>query len=334
MKISNQHTEVEIQSLGAMIKLLQFKLPNGSTVEPLFTAPWSNDIDCDFDNLSPIIQYLAGEWPCVPFGGPGNPDNLPSNWKPVITEDWDGYPHGYSSNHDWRISKPAANHLVAEISYPANSPIDKLERHIRLDPAKPAIDLELVIYTKNEVQLPVGLHPVFDLKNCITGDCHLDISSETRFWSLPVELEPGKSLFALGQENKPLEQLLSFEGKAIDALSIPLQQTGEDLLMLTNTKGNVGLVYPKKNYRIDLYWDTDLLPNCILWYSNGGRMNYPWLGRINALGIEPVVSAFDFGLGYSLSKETPLAKNDIPTYLQFEANSKKSIKSRIDLSLI
>jgi hypothetical protein len=116
-----------------------------------------------------------------------------------------------------------------------------------------------------------------------------------------------------------LEQLRSCDGDLVDAGKVPLASDTEDLLMLTDPGGKITLELPEKGYAATVEWDTNALPCCALWFSNGGREMYPWNGRISAIGIEPVASAFGFGQTHSLSSETPLADQGIATAIEVKA---------------
>ena len=56
------------------------------------------------------------------------------------------------------------------------------------------------------------------------------------------------------------------------------------------------LIHREEGYRVVLQWDTQALPSCLLWISNGGRQAWPWSRRHHALGVEPVCACFDEGV--------------------------------------
>ena len=135
MKLANRHASIEVQSMGAMICSAVFHLGDGRTVSPFFRAPWKGVDDPRKAALPPLLRDLGAEWVCVPFGGPGARADLPSDWQPdPAIVDWDGHPHGLSSNHDWQLAKLGTGTLRAEILYPPETPIVRLVREIWLDP--------------------------------------------------------------------------------------------------------------------------------------------------------------------------------------------------------
>ena len=50
-----------------------FKLANGATVQPYFLSPWQ-ERKPDLSSI-PLLQYLRGDFFCLPFGGNGEPVN-------------------------------------------------------------------------------------------------------------------------------------------------------------------------------------------------------------------------------------------------------------------
>jgi hypothetical protein len=58
---------------------------------------------------------------------------------------------------------------------------------------------------------------------------------------------------------------------------------------------------------VGLWWDSGDLPDLMLWISNGGRINFPWMSRHLAIGAEPVNSLFDLGRVAQAPQGHPLA---------------------------
>jgi hypothetical protein len=58
---------------------------------------------------------------------------------------------------------------------------------------------------------------------------------------------------------------------------------------------------------VGLWWDSAQLPDLMLWISNGGRINFPWMSRHLAIGAEPVNSLFDLGRVAQAPQGHPLA---------------------------
>lgn len=309
--------EVSLQSLGGMLGPVTFRLPGGKKVRPLHIAPWENE---DLSDQPPILQRLRGEWLCVPFGMRPN-EQLPELWQGVDgSEHCDpagAYPHGFGSNHHWRISAPEPLVLTGEIGYPETSAIARLRRTIIATPDKPELTIELAISARSRCSLPIGLHPVFALPNR-PGAMRFDAGEYDAVWTHPLDEHPGLSIFEPGKIFADLSQAPRRDGSVINACSLPFGSPSESLLLLTHTAGSVGLVNTVENYRTELEWDPQVFPSLMLWISNRGRQARPWLGRHLAIGIEPVRAAFDLGQSVSASSN-PLSRVGIPTVWHFGA---------------
>ncbi|MCY4259747.1 MAG: hypothetical protein OXC91_05750 [Rhodobacteraceae bacterium] len=313
MKLTNMHGAVSLQALGAMLHDCVFKL-NGKQVRPLYDPPWRSDHGGNLDALPPILRKMGSEWPCVPFGRTQEQLQLPTEWD--VSEsaaDWDSWVHGYSSNSDWQLEQLNARTLRATIHYPEQTPILHLERTVELLEDMPGIALSLTIHAHRETRFPLGLHPILSMAGAASGTLRLAVPDHARVWSFPVDVEPGRGHFSPSQQDCPPGQVRTSTGDITDIRLLPPEGRTEDLLLLTRTDGAVGLVNAAQGYTTTVRWDTEHLPGCLLWISNGGRDAYPWNGRVQALGVEPVASAFDLGMAHSLAHDTPLARHGLQT---------------------
>jgi|LGOV01.1.fsa_nt_gb galactose mutarotase-like enzyme len=322
MRLKNEDITLDVQSLGAAVVGCTFRLPNGETVNPFFANPWQDDSETELSTLPPLLRNLSGEWPCVPFGTPSIRQGLPSDWQlDEATGDWNAEAHGFGSHHDWDLEKLDNTCLRAEISYPVSSPVRRLTRTIRLDPGRLRLNFSLQIDVRETVRLPIGVHPVFDLSHSAPESCQLRVKGAGTVWTFPMDTEPGRSHFAPDQRGASIGRLHSIDGKIFDATQVPFSAPCEDLLMLTNPNGCVTLELPNKGYAVSVEWDPSTFPSCVLWYSNGGRQEYPWNGRIQAIGIEPVAAPFDLGLQQCLSDKNPLKAANVQSSILIEANT-------------
>jgi len=147
--------EATMQSLGAMLAPIVFRLPSGREVQPMQIAPWADE--AGGEELPGVLRRLRGEWPCVPFGV--TPDRSPSDWPQHLRPEPDEEAHGHGSNHEWQLDGA----LVARIAYPAASPVVRLERRVAPVIGEARVDIELTIVARRGCRLPIGLHPTFRL---------------------------------------------------------------------------------------------------------------------------------------------------------------------------
>jgi len=314
VRFAGSHVSGEVQSLAGMAGPILFDLGGERLVSPLAVAPWSDDPPEELARVEPLLQRLRGEWPCVPFGVPQTRTDLPSDWQPpAVATPWHTQAHGFSSHHDWQFDSTSEGRVDLSIAYPADHPIARLERSVSARPGQPAVDFRLTIHPRRDVELPIGLHPVFRLPD-EPGAARLVLPAQARAWTFPVDVEPGRSALAPDQRDQPPAALNR------DITRLPFAQPSEDLVLLTGTGGRVALENHVEGYRAILTWDAEALPSCLLWMSNGGRQFYPWNGRFRAIGIEPISGPFDLGLAHALNRNSPLARKGIRTSTALKAN--------------
>lgn len=333
LSMSWDRGEASLQSLGAMLGPVSLRLEDGRSVSPLHVAPWQNE---DMADQPPILQRLRGEWPCVPFGiAPDRP--LPGRWQeaqqqPVAPDPAFEHPHGYGSNHHWQITANSENELYAEIEYPKTSAIKSLQRRIVGTYNKAELVFELTITTRRDCEIPIGLHPCFALPE-MPGAMRLDPGAYSGVWTHPLDEHQPLSLFAEDRHFNDLARLTDRYGRPVDATALPFKRQSENLLLLTDVQGKLVLDNLEQKYRTVLEWDRDIFPSLMLWISNRGRSERPWLNRHLALGAEPVRAAFDLGAGISAASN-PLNQAHVPTAWGFCAGESLTTRYSITVSTL
>jgi hypothetical protein len=314
------HGEGEVQTLGGMLGPVRFRLPGGHIVSPFHVAPWGDEPGAR--ELPGILRGLRGEWPCVPFGVERQAP-LAGEWAglPGAAAN-DQPPHGHAANADWTFG----DDLSLGITYPADSPVARLERQIRPDPAAPAIDIALAVHVRRDVSLPIGLHPTFRVP-----DSGVVIESASGGMTFPAAVEEGVSLLAEGVVFDRLDRVPLRAGGYGDLSRLPLAEATEELVQLTRPEGQVALSCPAEGYRVRMTWDATHFPGLAIWVSNRGRSAPPWSGRHQAVGLEPVCAAFDLGTGIS-ARPNPLSRRGHPTSRAFRAAEVFTTVLRIEVS--
>ncbi len=301
----------EVQALGGMLGPLHFRLDAERELQVMHVAPWSGTTDSLA--LPGILRRMRGEWPCVPFGRIDLPPDLPPGWEPLALDD--AWAHGYSSNHRWECDYQSSDRVSLAIEYPAGSPIARIERHVRAVADAPALDIDLVIWSRQSVRLPAGLHPTFRLPQP-NGRVRLELGSHEGIFTYPSRSAGAISHLRPDTRSESLDAMAGANG-AIDLSHLPLGADSEELLQV-RAVGNdraapFSLHYLDYDARVGLWWDTRQFPDLMLWLSNRGRPEFPWDGRHLALGAEPVNSVFDLGqvarppLGHPLADRTGIA---------------------------
>ena len=319
------HGRLTVQDLGAMLGPVVFRLPDGRRVSPLHVAPWAEEPQAA--SLPGILRALRGDFACVPFGADRALD-LAGDWAPLSrpAPETPGAPHGLSSNAVWEMQEDG---LRLTLAYPEDSPIALLERVILPDPAGPAIDMVLTLHIRRDCRLPIGLHPVFRLP-----DSGLQIEAGPRGgMTFPGALEPGVSRLAPAARFASLAAVPLALGGVADLSRLPLPHATEELVQLTDAGGQATLTWPEEGFRAHLTWDAGHFPDLILWLSNRGRAAFPWNGRHQALGLEPVCAAFDLGAGIS-ARPNPLQTATHPTARSFRAGEVFTTRHRIAVEAV
>lgn len=292
------HGSVTVQALGGMLAPLHFQLPDGKSISPLQVAPWGEDNDPAWPG---ILRRLRGEWPCVPFGASQPPAGLPAGWDSHAAEDtWD---HGYSANHDWHLVSQTDEELLIAIEYPQGHAVQRLERSIRPSLGSASITVELRVHARHRAQMPLALHPTFAIPQSGVEV----VATAQRIHSYPVPTEPGLSRLLPNSSGNSLDAMPAAAGGSMSFTHLPLPFATEELMQLQGATSPVVLRYAKEQVDVQLDWDTSVLPDAMLWVSNGGRSQAPWSSRHYALGVEPLSGFFDLGRVVQPGPEHPLA---------------------------
>ena len=321
-----KHGTLTVQRHGAMLAPLTFVLPDGRQVSPMHIAPWADEPVAA--TLPGILQRLRGEWPCVPFGYAVDDPTAPPDWARLNGPAEPGEEvHGHSSNHPWTWLEGSGASMELSLDYPATSPVRRLRRSVRPDPASPAVDITLAIEIRDDCRLPLGLHPTFRLP-ADSQRARIEPGPFREGRTYPGTVEPSAPLFAIDQAFASLEAVPLRAGGSYDASRVPLPVDTEELLQL-NGIDHVALANEAEGYRVNLSWNGDHFPSLLLWMSNRGRKAEPWNGRHVSLGMEPICSPFGLGPA-SARADNPVAKSGTPTARDFKAGEVFTTHYRIE----
>jgi hypothetical protein len=309
------HGEATAQSLGGMLAPVRFELGRGKTVSPLYVAPWGDDV-----RWPGLLRALRGEWPCLPFGTVQAPPGLPPGFGTRNASD--AWNHGYGANHMWRLVEMAAHRLTLGLDYPSDGEIESLERTIEVDPEAPALIVSLNVHARKDVVLPFALHPTFAMPD---EGIEVLACPHQAIHSYPVLPEPGVSRILPNHTFVSLKDIPTATG-LMDGTHLPLPEKTEELLQMAECRPPFVLRFTAQQAEVLLDWNSDELPDALLWISNGGRTHEPWSGRNFALGIEPAQSFFDLGRVVTPPADHPLAGR---TGLAFRAGIPRTISYRL-----
>jgi hypothetical protein len=308
------HGKVTVQPLGGMVDV-EFHLPSGKTVSSMYKAPWMGEPPGP--DVSAMLQRLRGDWFCVPFGAGHPVQDLAPRWKGGNEPESGGLVHGHGAHHNWSILRLTKSEMTVVIEYPENHPIRRLERTIRPSPGERAVRFDLAVEVRDNVSIPIGLHPTFRLPP-EPGSIRLEPGAFSFGLTYPGDFEPGATLLKPDALFDSLEKVETRKLERIDLSRLPFEGDSESLVQLCGMDGRFDIVNEKEKTRIRIQWVPEHFPSCAIWVSNRGRKFAPWNGRNLAVGIEPVCSAFEMGTVVS-KNANPISESGIKTCVSFKA---------------
>jgi hypothetical protein len=296
-----------------MLGPVDFTLPDGRRIQPLAVAPWGADSGKEHDALPSLLKRLRGEWPCVPFGAPKTPEELPAHWTGITQNGTRNDFHGYAANHLWTCTRHGPDRLCLGIDYPEDHVISSLSREITGVAGAAELAILLRITARIECRLPVALHPVFALPST-PGMVEIVPDRMSGGHTYPIDVEPGVSRLITDRSFDRLAAVPSADGP-VDLSCLPLPFDTEEILQIFGVGGRVTLRNMQDRYESWVAFGPEIFPSVLLWISNRGRRAYPWNGRFLAVGIEPARSAFDLGTAVGAHPGNPIARSGVQTAL-------------------
>lgn len=309
--IESKFVKAQVQSLGAMLGPACFSI-GGRTIQPFAVAPWEMDSGADYQRLPNILKRLRGEWACVPFGIERDDRRLPADWLPGEgAGDLEPLPHGRSSNADWELAGLWNDRIELILTYPEPHPVRLLKRTISASGIQPKLHVSLMLETREACELPIGVHPTFQLP-VYPRRAILKVGVSAHAWTSPVPVEPEIARFCSDIRGVPVERIPLLDGGSEDITRLPLPYAAEETVLVPSVSGEAELRNLDERYTVALSWDPRIFPACQLWLSNCGRRDYPWNSRFRALAIEPICAAFDLGTRISKERGNPLWRAGLP----------------------
>lgn len=282
-------------------------LRDGRIIAPFARVPWADlpDDPARFPpDMAPHLRRMSGDFFCAPF----------------CADDVEGAPaHGWTANAAWE--------LVDEVRFDggmtarfrlghriAGALVDKIwtlrDDHPFLYQAH--------LFTGGTGFLPVAHHVMLDLR----GGGLLQFSPKLWAETPSHPLEPGRSALRYPAQGADLSAFPGAEGP-VDLTRYPIGVGHEDFAMLVDDPaqrlGWVTALRPASGDVAVMVKSVAVLPQTMLWFSNGGRDQSPWNGQHHGvLGIE---EACALGLEGRLAatRSNRLTARGVPTALDLGA---------------
>jgi hypothetical protein len=292
---------------AAQGQLARFEVLRGERIlSPFARVPWADTPDPGFDlpEAQAHLRRMSGDFFCAPF---------------CIDDVSDGPFHGWSANAAWdlvdsqrlpdgfrarfRLSHTIAGAVVEKIWVLRDDHPFLYQRHDFIGGAG---------------AIPVAHHAMIDLR---TGG---DLRFSPKLWAETPssDIQPGRSVLAYPGRSK---DLTAFPGKTgpVNLTRYPIGLRHEDFAMLVDDPaeriGWATATRPAYGDAAILMKRVSVLPQTMLWLSNGGRDAAPWSGRhVGVLGIEDACALAGEGWSAAIAPNR-LTDQGIPTAINLAA---------------
>lgn len=275
---------------------------------PLARVPWADDPPrCPEIDAAPHLARMSGDFFCAPFTA--------SDVEPAPL-------HGWPANSTWtlveRVDLPDGVVATWELDRAVMGA--RLHKRWRLRHCDPFLYQEHV-FEGGAGRISVAHHVMVDVR----AGAELTLSPRAHAES-PALAGGMADAFATGLLAYParatdLRRFPRRGGGAADLLRYPLGEGHEDFAMLVDAVpappagrvGWAGVFRPGAGDCVLLVKPADMLPQTMLWISNGGRASLPWAGRhVGVLGIEDACAYSAHGHAASIAPN-PLSEAGVPT---------------------
>jgi hypothetical protein len=297
--ISSDHVDAWVTVRGAQVAPVEFRA-DGRTAQPYSVAPWAPG---SVPGIDPLLDSLRGDFLCLPFGPqPSGPQ------------------HGCTASSAWEVQAASPSSLTLHMD--AVDIGASVTKTVSLREGHTAVYQEFVVVGLDGA-FPYGTHPILDFSPEASGPGLLS-TSPMRWMSTNVGLfsDPAAGEHQVLAQDATFDRLDAVpcaDGTTLDVSAYPTAPGHEDLVMLVNDPAAGPIGWSAVSFAGFTWFslkDVSTFPGTLLWISNGGRSQSPWLSRHTArMGIEDVCSYFADGL--EASRRNLLAAKGIPTVREF-----------------
>ena len=248
----------------------------GTELRPLHTAPWVLDMDERAkvpDETPPVERWLSGDFLCAPFA----------------SRDVEGAPlHGWTANSEWEMVEVEQNEEHAYLKLRLLKKVlgATVEKELLVMANVPLL-YQSHRFVGGEGSLPVAHHVMTRMKS---GGmvCHSPIALAYTGPESPV---PNGSLLKYPADSREMSSFPKEEGGTANLGEFPIAGGYEDTLTLVEREDSrLGWTAVQRKEEQDIVFvvkDPAVLPQTMMWHSNGGRWHKPWnSSHFGVLGIE------------------------------------------------
>lgn len=272
-------------------------------IQPFEVAPWATEKTPK--GLPHLLTSLRGDFFCLPFGG--NDTAYRKEQHP---------PHGQTANDKWSLvgldEKKDRHTLTLRMNTTVRQGV--VDKQITLVDGHDALYCRHIVLNMSG-KMSYGHHAIVKFPD--EPGAGVYSHSPIKFGrTAPVPAEDpaagGYSSLKVDQRFTSLSKVPLATGGFTDLTVYPARRGFEDIVTIVNRPTGPfawnAVTFAKQRYVFFTLKDQAVLPQTVLWISNGGRHYTPWNGRhVNIMGIEDVCSYFHYGLEQS-AKPNALSK--------------------------
>ena len=299
-----------------------FRLANGAIVQPFYLSPWQ-ERKPDLSSI-PLLQYLRGDFFCLPFGG--NADAVNGRQYQC---------HGESAAQAWQFADARREGASAVFEFIQEGKVlpTKVTKRIELRDGQSALYLKHTV-SGLEGKMPYGHHAILKMPSAnekmyfSCGKFDLGMTP-TSLFSDPANWE--YQFLASGEEFSSLEALPTlFKQPATWDYSVYPSPVGYTDLFALLKKPSATPAWAVASYADAGYLYYSLknaaeLPSTTIWVANSGRYEEPWNGISSNFAIEETCSYFADGWKPSI-EENALTRKGWCTCGDFHADEPKTVR--------
>lgn len=308
--LQSDRVSLGVTETGGHLSDAVFSLDGERDIRPMHTAPWEHEALPE--DTPPILKILRGDFFCAPFG---TSDILPGG-LPV---------HGLPASGTWRATEADAASLTAVLDGDVMGAT--VTKQVTVRPG------EAVVYQRHTLaggdgRLPVGHHAMLSAKTPLQLAYSPWITALTP--PEPVEEPPhGRALLAEGQVITDFHHARRADGGTVDLTVFPTAEDYEQIWMIVADRTRPFAWTAATAAEEGWVWfalkDPRVLPQTLMWLSNGGRDYAPWNGRHRrAIGLEEICGYFHLSHSRSIG-DNPVAESGSPTAITLDPNGTVAI---------
>lgn len=241
------------------------------------------------------LDHYEGGWQTIlpNFGGPGTTGGAPLGQ------------HGEANLLPWDVAiiEDGPDEAVVEFEVALVRTPLRVRKQVRVAAGSPAITVIDTISNVggDDLRMSFGQHLVFGAP-LLDDTTTIDLAGGRVL--VAADQQPRTRLQAGGEGKWP--NAPGLDGEQVDLRQVPPADADtEDIACVTDLiDGSYRVTNPGRGLTVEVTFDREHYPFLWLWQVHGGGHGYPWWGRTQCLGLEPVSSWDHLGIDEAIRNGT------------------------------